>query len=57
MMRHAIEIPMLGSLLLTHSRAGTIKGLRVNLAGYYTDYKNLQSNTRDPVTGWRKSEF
>jgi cytochrome d ubiquinol oxidase subunit I len=26
-MRHAIEIPVLGSLLLTHPRTGTIKGL------------------------------
>jgi cytochrome d ubiquinol oxidase subunit I len=26
-MRHAVEIPMLGSLLLTHSRDGTIRGL------------------------------
>jgi cytochrome d ubiquinol oxidase subunit I len=26
-MRHAIDIPVLGSLLLTHSRTGTIKGL------------------------------
>ncbi|WP_174291372.1 TonB-dependent receptor [Sphingomonas bacterium] len=31
-------------------KADPLPWLRIDIAGYYTDYRNLQSNARDPVT-------